>query len=220
MVIGHFLAMAQDNGSAVTASNIAVQFPIVNTSTDNVGRGGSGFGLDLAYVRKTGGTSIAATVRNVVNTFAWDVGTMVSRAGTATFDGNSSTAQFDEQVFSSAPSSIKQAVTAYGIKPTLAFGVARAWRSDLTLAFDAQQQLGDETTVLFGPRTQIGVGVDDRGLSALPLRAGVTYLTDGFAVSGGTGVRLGATELGVSARYRSLNGAGDVGLMVNVLALH
>jgi len=39
-------------------------------------------------------------------------------------------------------------------------------------------------------------------------------------VSGGVGVRLGATELGVSARYRSLTGAGDVGLMVNVLALH
>jgi hypothetical protein len=219
MVMGHFLAMAQDNGTAITTNNIAVQFPIVHTNTDKVGNSGSGFGLDLGYVRKAGATTLAASVRNIVNSFAWNSSAMVARVGSASFDGTTNSSNFDEAAYSTAPSVIRQAVSAYQLKPSLAVGIAHDYSKDVTVTVDLQQQFGDEAAMLIGPKTQVGAGVEYRGLSALPLRAGASYITNGFAVSGGTSLHLGSSELGLGVRYRSLSGSSDIGLMFSLLAI-
>lgn len=220
MVMGHFLAMAQDNGTAITSNNIAVKFPIVHTSSEKAGSSGSGFGVDVGYVRKAGATTLAATVRNLFNSFAWNSSAMVARVGSASFDGTTNSSNFDEAAYSTAPAVIRDAVSAYTIKPSLAVGVAHEYTKDVTVTVDLQQQFGDETAILIGPKTQVGAGVEYRGLGALPLRAGASYITNGFAVSGGTSLKLGPSELGIGVRYRSLSGSSDIGLMFSILSMH
>jgi len=219
MVTGAFAAMAQDGGTAVTPSNIDVRFPLVHTGEDNVGSGGSGVGADLSFVRQSGTTTIAATVHNVVNTFAWDGATMVSRNGMLKFDGSNNDADFDEQPFASAPASLKTALEAYVFKPSVSIGLARQLNTVTTITADVRQQMGDDNAILIGPKTHVGAGFEFRGLSALPIRGGAAYETDGYALSAGTELRLGPLGLGVSARYRNVSGATAIGVMFSGIRL-
>ena len=160
--------------------------------------------------------TIAATVMNVVNTFVWDAGAMVARTGTARFDGNANSADFDEKAYSTAPAAVKTAVESYVIKPTLSLGLARTVGSGLTIAADLRQQMGDSSTILLGPRTHAGVGFELHGIPGIRLRGGASYVTGGFSVSGGAGLQLGGLSIGGAIRYRQVNGAGTVGVMFSL----
>jgi hypothetical protein len=219
MVTGAFAAMAQDGGTAVTPSNIDVRFPLVHTGENDIGKGGSGFGADLSYVRQSGTTTIAATVHNVMNTFAWDGATMVARNGLLKFDGTNNSSDFDEQPFASAPASIKTALESYVFKPSVSIGLARKLNNVTMITADVRQQMGDDTAILIGPKTHAGAGFEYRGLGILPIRGGVAYETNGYAISAGTELKLGPAGLGVSARYRSVNGASAVGVMFSGIGL-
>lgn len=219
MVTGAFAAMAQDGGTAVTPSNIDVRFPLVHTGEDNLGSGGSGVGADLSYVRQSGTTTIAATVHNVVNTFAWDGATMVSRNGLLKFDGTNNNTDFDEQPFTSAPATIKTALESYVFKPSVSVGLARRMNAATIITVDVRQQLGDENAILIGPKTHVGAGFEYRGLGFLPIRGGAAYETDGYALSAGTELKLGALGLGLSARYRNVSGAAAIGVMFSGIRL-
>jgi hypothetical protein len=216
MVTGVFSAVAQDGGTAIAPSAVDVRFPIVHTNTDNIGSGGSGYGADLSIIRKTPGLTIAATVMNVVNTFAWDAGAMVARTGAARFDGNANSADFDEKAYSTAPAAVQTAVENYVIKPTLSLGLARTISSGLTIAADVRQQMGDSTAIMIGPRTHAGVGFELHGIPGIRLRGGASYITGGYSVSGGAGLQLGGFSIGGSIRYRQVNGAGTVGVMFSL----
>ena len=216
MVTGLFSAVAQDGGTAIAPSAVDVKFPIVHTDPDHIGSSGSGFGADLSIIRKTPGLTIAATVMNVVNTFAWNTDVMVARTGTARFDGNANSADFDEKAYATAPAAVKTAVETYGIKPTLSLGLARAVGSGLTIAADVRQQMGDESAILLGPKTHAGMGFEFHGAPGFRLRGGASYVTGGFAVSGGAGLQLGGFSIGGAIRYRQVNGAGTVGVMFSL----
>jgi hypothetical protein len=216
IVTGLFSAVAQDAGTAIAPSAVDVKFPIVHTHTDSIGSGGSGFGADLSIIRRSKGMTIAATVMNVVNTFVWDAGAMVARTGTARFDGNANSADFDEKAYSTAPAAVKTAVESYVIKPTLSLGLARTVGSGLTIAADLRQQMGDSSTILLGPRTHAGVGFELHGIPGIRLRGGASYVTGGFSVSGGAGLQLGGLSIGGAIRYRQVNGAGTVGVMFSL----
>jgi hypothetical protein len=207
------------DGSAITANNIGVAFPVVHTSANKAGFSGSGFGLDVGYIRKAGATTLSASARNVFNTFAWDTSAMVARVGSATFDGTTNRSDFTQTDYATAPAVLRQRVAVYTLKPSLAVGLAHEYGKNVTVTIDLQQQFGDDAAILIGPKTQVGAGIEYRGLRALPLRAGGSYITNGFAVSGGTALRLGRGELGVGVRYRSLSGASDIGLMFSILAM-
>lgn len=219
MVQGAFGAMAQDAGTAVTPNNINVRFPLVHTSADDIGRGGSGIGADVSFVRQTRTTTIAATVHNAMNSFAWDGATMVARNGTLSFDGTTNSADFDEQAFSTAPLELRSSLEAYVFKPSVSAGLARRMNSVTMVTADVRRQLGDQTSILIGPRMHAGVGFDFRGLGFLPIRGGVAYETEGYALSAGTELRLGPLGLGVSARYRKVGGANAFGVMFSGLGL-
>lgn len=219
LVTGGFGMMAQDAGTAVTASNIDVRFPLVHTAEDNVGSGGSGFGADLSYVRQSKSMTIAATVHNVMNTFAWDGATMVARNGLLKFDGTNNDTDFDEQPFGSAPAALKTALEAYVFKPSVSIGMARRLSDATTITADVRQQMGDENAILVGPKTHVGAGFEFRGLGFLPIRGGAAYETNGYALSAGTELRLGALGLGVSARYRNISGASAIGVMFSGIRL-
>jgi hypothetical protein len=222
-VLGHAMSMAEDNGSSATANNIALAFPIVHTNFDaaDMTNAGSGVGADLGAAWTMSGWQVSAAVQNVVNTFAWDASKLRSRAGTTTFDGTNNTTNFETAAFSAAPASIRQKVDENKFKPTVNVGVAREYGRDLTITADGRQQLGDDNSILIGPKTSVGVGAEYRGFGMLPLRGGASYITGGAAFSGGVGLRLGSYELGVGLSYRNSTEIGKgLGVMLSAISIH
>ena len=51
--------------------------------------------------------SFGATVQNAFNSFAWDETKLMSKAGTALFDGTTSSSDFDDQPYANAPAALR-----------------------------------------------------------------------------------------------------------------
>lgn len=99
----------------------------------------------------------------------------------------------------------------------MAGGIAYAVNSIVTFSADGRQQIGDG--ILLGPKTQVGGGLEFRGIPVLRLRGGASYVTNGWGVSGGAGLALGKYELGVGAALRTVNSGEEPVLMVNVFSI-
>jgi hypothetical protein len=218
-VLGNGVLIARDAGSQATDQNVNVSFPVILPDTNNFGNNGSGFGADVAFAWMSDKLTLGAAVQNAFNTFAWDESTLAYRPGTAMFTTDTSSSNFDQKPFAGAPTSLKNALTNNKIKPTIAAGLAYAWRSDVTLTADAHQQLGDDDAIIIGPKTQAGAGIEYRGIPMLPLRAGASYITGGSAFSGGVGLRIGAYELGFAAVVRTGDSKGT-GFLLSALSIH
>ena len=78
---------------------------------------------------------------------------------------------------------------------------------------------GDDQSIVIGPKTQAGVGLEYRGLRILPLRVGATYITGGSAFSGGVGLRLGHYEAGVAAWLRNGDQSKGNGVLISLLSI-
>jgi hypothetical protein len=222
-VLGHAMSMAEDNGSSATPNNIALAFPIVHTNFDaaDMTNAGSGIGADLGAAWTMAGWQVSAAVQNVVNTFAWDGSKLRSRAGTTMFDGTNNTTNFKTAEFTTAPASIRQNVEENKFKPSVNLGVAREYGRNLTITADGRQQLGDDNSILIGPKTSVGIGAEYRGFGMLPLRGGASYITGGTAFSAGVGLKVGAYEFGVGASYRNSTEIGKgLGVMVSAISIH
>lgn len=209
------MARAQDNGSIVTPDNITVSFPVIYgpTGTSNFG---SGVGLDLGVAWTNRGTSLGATVRNVVNSFSWSTTALRSTPGTVKFDGTTNESNFDESPYAAAPAQMRAALEAEKFKPEVAVGFAK--RSDrLTLTADASQRIGDGIDI--GPKMHVGVGAEYRGISMLPLRAGIAAVTDGFQAAAGVGFQFGRFEIGGGVSLRSRSAGSEVGGMVSLVSI-
>ena len=215
---GLAVGRAQDNGSLVTPDKIAVSFPAIYTDSAHIGNSGSGVGIDLGLAWTDGATTIGATARNVVNTFAWSTTAIRSTLGTVSFDGNTSKTDFSGAPYASAPASMRAALEAEKFKPEIAAGFAH--RMDrLTIAADASTRIGDGIEI--GSKAHVGVGAELRIIPLLPLRGGVAALSDGYQIAGGAGLKLGAIEVlqfGVSMRSKK-NGT-EYGGMVTIFAIH
>ena len=216
-VRGIAVARAQDNGSTVTPNNVTVAFPAIFTDSTHLGNAGSGFGMDLGVAWNDGGTTIGATVRNVVNTFAWSTTSLSSTPGTVAFDGTNNTINFKPAPYSGAPATMRAALEDEKFKPELAAGVAHRSAS-LTLTADASSRVGDGIDV--GPRTHVGVGAEYRAISFLALRAGVAAITGGSQLAGGLGLKFGSAEVGFGTSVRSVNNNTEYGAMFSVLSIH
>ena len=215
--VGHFLAMAQDQGSTTTTDAVNVNFPLVYSNPDSSKSIGSGFGLDLGLAWAQDKWRFGGTVQNVFNTFKWDATKLVSKAGTALFNANGNATNFDDQPYGNAPETLRARVTNDQFKPIVGVGLGYGLNSVTTLSADAREQIGDGIST--GPKTQVGAGIEFRGVPLLRLRGGGAYITDGWAVSGGVGLALGRYELGVGAALRTVNSGKEPVITVNVLSI-
>ena len=217
-VRGAGVLRAEDEGSSVTASDVAVRFPIVHSQDAEAGAG-FGFGVDVGAAWRTGRLSLGARVENVVNTFAWDAAQLRFRAGTASFDGTTSSSDFDEQPYGQAPKALRDAIAAEKFAPAVGAGLAFRRSPSLLVTVDARQQLGGDDAIVLGPKTHLGVGVESRALAVVPLRAGAAYVTGGWQAAAGAGLRLGAFEVAAAYTLRQGDAGRGSGVMVNVIGV-
>lgn len=214
-VSGAGVLRAQDGGSSVTTSDVAVNFPIVYSD----GMAGSGFGVDVGAAFRSGRLTLGAKVENAMNSFAWDAAHLKYRAGAASFDGTTSTSDFDERPYGTAPAALRDAVESEHFAPTIGGGLAFRQSSALTITADARQQIGDDRAITLGPKTHVGLGLESRALGILPLRAGAAYVTGGWQVAGGAGLRVGGVELSAGYALRKSERGRGAGVMLNVLSV-
>jgi hypothetical protein len=232
-VMGNFLLIGQDQGSTITGSNVNVNFPVVMTNTSDstssggsgnsasnaLTKGGSGYGMDIGYAWRSDRMTISVVAQNVFNSFTWDVSQLESRPGTALFNGTTSSSNFNAAAYSAAPQSLQQMVKQYVFKPALMTGIAFQTNRVTTVTADIHEQFGGPSSILIGPQTQVGAGVEFRGLSFLPLRAGASYVTGGWSASGGLGIALGPWEIGVAGLLGHRNGGNENGVMLSVISI-
>jgi hypothetical protein len=220
-IIGHGLGIARDNGSTTTPDVVTVNLPMVyvsDTAAKTLSGGGTGIGVDVGFAWQSAGTTFGVTVQNVVNTFAWDESKLVFRSGQARFDEpTGSTTSFEEEPFANAPASLKNEITNNKFKPIIAAGLSRDVTSMITVTADARQQLTDDLSIQFGPKTQVGGGVELRLIPLVPIRAGATYVTGGFGVSGGVGVRVLGFEIAAAGMLRKRDDKNETGAMVSIV---
>lgn len=217
-VLGNFVEHAADAGSSVTSSGVAVSFPVVYSPPDSGQVVGSGAGVDVGAAWTGERLTWSATVRNVFNSFAWNEAKLVTKEGSATFDGTTNATSFDDQPFASAPQSLRYEVASDRFEPAAAVGVAYLLSPSLTIAGDAHRALRDGGIQLDAP-TQVSGGVEYRGIPLLPLRIGAAYVTDGWAASAGVGLHLGPYELGVAGMVRERDGMRETGAMVGLVSV-
>jgi len=222
-VLGNFLMIGADHGSTITADSVTINFPIVMTNTDslsnNLTKNGSGFGVDVGYAWRSDKLTVSAVAQNVVNSFKWDVSQLRSRPGTATFNGTTNSTSFDEASYASAPLALQQLVSEYTFKPSALVGIGYQLNRLTLVTLDAHQQMGDDNSILIGPKTQVGGGLEFRGIPLLPLRAGASYVTGGWSASAGVGLSLLGYELGVAGLLGHRDGGNENGLLISLLSI-
>ncbi|HEY2848722.1 MAG TPA: hypothetical protein VGI97_02510 [Gemmatimonadaceae bacterium] len=233
-VMGNFMLIGQDAGSTIDANNVNVNFPVVMTNTNDstgsggsgnsggansVTKGGKGVGMDVGYAWRGDRMTASFVIQNLFNSFTWDVTQLESRPGTATFNTTTNGSNFNSAPFSAAPASLQQAVKNYVFKPAILMGIAYKLNHATTVTGDLHQQFGDDNSILVGPKTQLGGGIEYRGLSFLPLRAGLSYVTGGYSASAGLGIALGPVELGVAGRIGHSDGGNENGFMVSLISI-
>jgi hypothetical protein len=218
-VVGGGMARAEDHGSAITASTVAVDFPVVHSSADG-SPAGSGMGLDLGAAWRAGRVTRGAKVENAVNTFAWDAAKLRYRAVSAEFDGENSASSFDAQEFAGAPAALRAAVEGERFAPALNAGLAFHQSEKLHVTADARYSLGGEEAITLGPKHRVGVGLESRAIGFLPVRLGGAAISGGWQGAAGAGIKLGAFELAASYTLRKSEHGSARGLTVGVVSLH
>lgn len=215
-IFGHVVARGQDAGSTTTADEIDIVFPVVHTREDETTSGG-GIGLDVGAAFTAGRLRVGASIANVINTFAWDEAKLVFRPGTAHFDADSSSSDFDTTAFASAPAALREAIADQSFRPRASVGVAIDVSRLLTVTGDLRSEIGDG--IVIGAKDHIGVGAELRVIPFLPLRAGVAKITDGTQFAGGVGLRIGRYELGVGATLRNRSEGKATGITINAITV-
>jgi len=210
-------ANARDAGSATTPNNVTIRFPLVYSDDFD---SGNGIGVDVGAAWQAGDVTISGSVKNALNTFEYDASGFKCRAGTASFDGTTSTSNFNEVPCTG--NFVQQAERANdrSFKPSLAIGAAWRMMPSLLITADARSNTGNESeAIVIGQRTGVGIGAEFSGLSFLPLRAGITALDDGVQVAGGVGLRFGGFELGVAGSLHNRAEGRELGAMISLISI-
>lgn len=204
-IIGNALIHGEDRGSVLGAAptTVDVRFPIVISDTSGgtpAGNHGVGVGLDLGAAYQGGSLTASVAVQNIVNSFRWDAQSMYYYPLQAFFDADTSYNVTRPQALTSAPADVQEWVTALRFRPMLAFGAALRTSDRLTLTADIRRQMS--SGLALEERTHAGVGAQLRLLPFVPLRAGAAYVTDGYLLTAGSGIELGAVNITASVQDR------------------
>ena len=180
---------------------VRLQLPLLSTDADDGAFSqGIASGLDLGASWERDDLFFGLTVRNVFNTFEWDLDRMVFRPGTALFDQEGSESDFDTRPASEAPNRLREGALALEFVPMVALGVGYRIDPDLRLVADVAGQLGEGMDP--GTDFRLGLGADLMAFHDLPVRAHVSVLDTGIQVGGGVEVPLGAVRLNLSGAWR------------------
>ena len=219
-VMGHGLLVATDLGSNIGANDVLLRFPVIGPSDASDVNAGVGTAADVSLAWSGGPFRIGVLAENVFSSFKWDTTKMAYFPGTGSFtvNGTSST-DFDELPYASAPAELKEIVAAQAFKPRIAVGLAFNPLSALTLTADVKSAMGGDEAIVIGPRSHVGVGAEWRLLPMLPLRAGVASVTDGWQAGAGAGIRMMGYELGISGAIRRRGEATESGVMLGVIGI-
>lgn len=200
--LGHG-AMAMDGpGGVATTSPLAVSLdmPVLYTKRDEIGVAGGGVGLDLGFQYASGAVSVGATIRNVLNTFAWDDAKTAYRPVAADIRDGGFDTDLAVGAVSGAPSNLRGKWDDMGFAPQLALATAYEVVPALILSAELQNHFGEGMRI--GPKFFAGAGVEYRGVSRLALHAGGGAATGGFQAGGGVTLSLAPVHLSLAAGLR------------------
>ena len=204
-IIGNALIHGEDRGSVLGAAptTVDVRFPIVVSDTSGTSASanhGVGVGLDIGAAYQGGSLTASVAVQNVANSFRWDAQTLYYYPLQAFFNSDTSYNVTSPQPLASAPADVQDWVTQLRFRPTVSFGAALRANDRLTITADAHHQMS--TGLSMSERTHVGVGAQIRLLPFVPLRAGAAYITDGYLLTAGSGIELGAVNISASVQDR------------------
>jgi hypothetical protein len=216
-VMGHAMARAQDDGSALTTSGVTLRFPIVYADPSDGIDQGHGMGFDIGAAYSLSRVTVSATLQNVMNSFAWDTTAMRVKMGTASFDGSASSADLTVMPYDSAPPTLRRAIADARFAKVFAAGAAFYATDFLTVTVDVRHAAAGMTV---GARDAVGAGAELRVLGFLPLRAGLSRIDGGFQIAGGAGISVFGFEMSLSAARRTTSGGGSAaGVMLGVVSM-
>jgi hypothetical protein len=207
--VGHALLVGRDVGSTVDGADpdVRLDFPVLTVAP------GSGFfasspglGLDLGAQWMKEDLALGLAVRNVVNTFGWELADLSFRPGTALFEGGEDFgSDFDPRPAGEAPGVLRRAALDLGFGPTVEIGLAVPLRSATDLVASFERTFGPDFGVV--ARQRVGLGVQTRTLDRVPLGfhasvverslrvgGGATVAFGGFRVSGAGSATVGETD--------------------------
>ncbi|HZD06484.1 MAG TPA: hypothetical protein VE173_16345 [Longimicrobiales bacterium] len=191
--MGHVVALARDNGSGLTGdpTELDLRFPVLHVggATGSLDHG-HGVGLDLGTLWTDGSRTVGIVVRNVVNTFEWRVEDLVFRPGSALFDPEESSTDFDERPAGEAPPVLLDALEDMSFRPAVAAGASWRARPDLVIEADLELRRGGGMSV--EPDARLGVGAEYRPRPEVPLRGDLAVVERGIQGALGAGLELGS----------------------------
>ncbi len=208
--IGNALFLGRENDGSVSSDplEVDVQFPMLQTDTAfSRFNNGSGVGLDVGAAWVGGPWEAALAVRNLVNTFRWDLGGLFFRPGLVRFNQSSKLTDIDAVKARGTPAASELLAEAANQRfdPTLVAAVAyRAYRR-VTVMGEVRRHLGNGMNV--EPGSHVGIGIEARPLRVVVLRAGVAKITGGAQVGTGAAVAVGPASVSGAYLYQS----GDPG---------
>lgn len=217
--VGNFLVLGQESQSSLTSNpvSVSVRFPVVHTPfpEDSLDRtfgdvinNGSGIGLDLGATWQGGIFAAGLVIRNVFNTFEWDLSNLRYREGAVLWNADTSATSFEEVSIDGAPPETLERIDGlYTFSPTLAAGASARVLPNLTVTGDVRHSLEDNLDV--GTRNHVGVGAELDIVPMLPIRAGLALISGGYQLSGGLGIRLGLFQLAASGALRETELGSD-----------
>lgn len=229
--IGNFMMLGQEQGSSLSSDPIAVdvRFPMVHTelpdstnedtSTGDLLNNGGGLGLDIGAAWQGGIFSAGVVVKNLFNTFEWQLEDLRYRQGHAFWNADTSDVGFDTTSIETAPAAVTDRIDEfYTFSPVLAAGAAARVLPYLSVTGELRHSL--EKNLAVDARNHVGVGAELTILPFLPLRAGIAAISGGYQLSGGVGLKLGSLQLSLSGAARETelgaDAMGAVGLTFGV----
>lgn len=218
-IIGNFLILGQENQSTLSSNPISVdvRFPMIHTpfpdsagerSFSDIMNNGGGYGVDVGAAWQGGPFTAGVVIKNVVNTFEWDLEGLQFRQGTATWNADTSTVNFDTASIDLAPQELLDRIeTLYTFSPVLQAGAAMKVLPFLTVTGELRHAIDDNLNV--GTRNHVGVGAELTIIPFLPLRAGLAAISGGYQASAGAGLKLGPVQLSFAGAARETDLGAD-----------
>ncbi|HSH44685.1 MAG TPA: conjugal transfer protein TraF [Longimicrobiales bacterium] len=222
--MGNFLVLGRESGSTFSTDPVEanVVFPVIHTRFPDDSTGvsaseafdnGRGIGLDVGAAWQGGIFSAGVSVRNLVNTFEWDLTDLQYREGEATWTADTAFTSFEEMPAEEAPAQLLERIgDLYEFPPILSAGAAARVLPFLTVTGEVRHAIKENLDV--GERNHMGVGAELTILPFLPIRAGAAVISGGYQLTGGLGLRLGGAQLAASLGMRdSDTGTDTVGAL-------
>ena len=213
-IAGHGMAMGRDRSSRVTVEpfEATFDFPVVTSHQrlEDVGGAGSGVGIDLGASWQGGPYVIGASVRNVANSFKWNVDDFYWRAGRATYGADSSYQDFDStRTMADAPADVRAGVTNLHYAPVVALGGLWTVSQRTRVVADLRKRMADGGMYV-GESWHVGAGVERRVAPVLPLRLGGSVAGGALRLTAGVGLEIGPANFALSMARRMTGGTEQV----------